>query len=321
MPRDHIAELLSRRERAGKYRIRPSKYDLTGLKDTWQKQLKGIGPTDELILIRVVTILEMFLRHWIEALIDHGAPYVERASKLKVDIKYDFAIAQSLQGGSITLGQLIAHSLSLNRIDSFSSILKTLLDQDLFDAISNTRDPGRVRDEGDVVGPIINDVPWVRRKLARLFEVRHILVHELPRKKPHTVEEVVEFLEAATMFLDATDEELTFRLQGRYPLTQTEMTGAAREQHEAAMAELEALCKEVALQTLEIPGRPKPVTIDRVQLHWLTYKNAEAERQAEMYVGGTIRPTLYHLAAEALTRARISELREWLDRRAWKNRD
>ena len=60
MPRDHIAELLSRRERAGKYRIRPSKYDLTGLKDTWQKQLKGIGPTDELILIRVVTILEVF---------------------------------------------------------------------------------------------------------------------------------------------------------------------------------------------------------------------------------------------------------------------
>jgi hypothetical protein len=119
MPRDRIAELLSIRQRAGKYKRAPSKFDLERLKDTWHNQLKGIDPTDELIPIRIVTILEVFLRHWIEALIDHGAPYVERASKLKVDVKYDFAIAHSLQGGSVSLGQLIAHSLSLSRIESF----------------------------------------------------------------------------------------------------------------------------------------------------------------------------------------------------------
>ncbi len=82
MPRDRIAELLSIRQRAGKYKRAPSKFDLERLKDTWHNQLKGIDPTDELIPIRIVTILEVFLRHWIEALIDHGAPYVERASKL-----------------------------------------------------------------------------------------------------------------------------------------------------------------------------------------------------------------------------------------------
>src|ERR1700730_13809217 len=130
MPRDRIAELLSIRQRAGKYKRTPSKSDLDRLKDIWDKQLKGIDPTDELIPIRVVTILEVFLRHWVETLIDHGAPYVERASKLKVDLKYDFAIARSLQGGSVSLGQLIAHSLSLSRIDSFSAVLRTLLDQD-----------------------------------------------------------------------------------------------------------------------------------------------------------------------------------------------
>jgi hypothetical protein len=299
MPRDRVEELLSIRQRSGKYRRMPSKYDLERLKDIWQRQLKGIDPTDELILIRVVTIVEVFLQHWIEVLIDHGDPYVERASKLKVDIKYDFAIAQSLQGGSITLGQLIAHSLSLNRIDSFSSIFGKLLDQDLFDAISSTQDLWRVKREGDGVGPIITDMAWIRRTLSRLFEVRHILVHELPAEKPHTLEQVVEFIDAATMFVHATDEELTFRLQGRYPFTQAEITQAARDQHKAAMVELDALCKEVALLTPEMPSRPKPVTIDRVQLHWLCYKETEAARQAEMYLGGTIRPSLYHFAAEA----------------------
>jgi hypothetical protein len=43
------------------------------------------------------------------------------------------------------------------------------------------------------------------------------------------------------MFLDATDEELTFRLHGKYPITQAEMTRAAREQHVAVMIELEEL--------------------------------------------------------------------------------
>jgi hypothetical protein len=66
------------------------------------------------------------------------------------------------------------------------------------------------------------------------------------------------------------------------------------------MVELQALYKEVAVQTQtpEIPGRPKPITIDEVQRHWLAYNEAEAERQAEMYLGGTVRPSLYHFAAE-----------------------
>jgi hypothetical protein len=307
MARDRITELLSIKQRAGKYKRRPSKYDLEGLKRTWENKLKGVDPTDELILIRIVTILEVFLRLWIEALIDHGAPYVERAAKLRVDVKYDFAIAQSLQGGSVTLGELIAHSLSPNHIEFFSSVLGTLLDQDLFQAILNTRDPWRVRHEGDAVGPIISDMPWVRKRLARLFEVRHILVHEIPAKKPHASDEVAEFIDAATMFLHAIDMELTFRLEGRYPMTQTEMTRDAGARYKAAMDELETLCDEVALQT---PG------IHEVQRAWLPFKEAEAERQAERHLGGTIRPMLYFLASEAITRARISKLREWLEHRS-----
>jgi hypothetical protein len=38
----------------------PTKYDLERLKGIWQRQLKGIDPTDELVLIRIVTILAVF---------------------------------------------------------------------------------------------------------------------------------------------------------------------------------------------------------------------------------------------------------------------
>jgi Lysozyme inhibitor LprI len=305
MARDRIAELLLIRQRAGKYKRAPSTSDLDRLKDIWDKQLKGIDPTDELIPIRIVTILEVFIRHWVETLIDHGAPYVERVSKLKVDVKYDFAIVRSLQGGSVSLGQLIAHSLSVSRVDAFSAVLGTLLDQDLFDAISKTRDRWKAKHEGDAVGPIINDMPWVRRTLARLFEVRHILVHELPEKKPHRLNEIAEFLDAASLFLDATDEELWTRLGG-YPMSQAEMNSDAARRHKAAMYELEMLCKEIDLETPEIHD---------VQRAWLAFKEAEAERQTQRHLGGSIRPMIYSLAAEAITRNRIQELRDWLDNR------
>lgn len=68
---------------------------------------------DELIPARIVTLLEVFVRTWIEELIDKGAPYVERAASLKAEIKYDFAIARSLHGGLVAMGQLPAQIFML----------------------------------------------------------------------------------------------------------------------------------------------------------------------------------------------------------------
>lgn len=52
----------------------------------------------------------------------------------------------------------------------------------------------------------------MRRRLGRVFQVRHILVHELPKDKPYELTEIDEFLNAAAMFVEATDEELRTRL-------------------------------------------------------------------------------------------------------------
>jgi uncharacterized protein YecT (DUF1311 family) len=308
MARDRIAELLAIKQRAGKYKRIPSRSDLDRLKEVWDKQLKGIDPTDELIPIRIVTILEVFMRHWIETLVDYGAPYVERASKLKVDIKYDFAVAHSLQGGSVTLGQLIAHSISLSQVASFSTALGTLIDEEFFSAISKTRDRWRVKQEGDAAGPIISDLSRVRKTLARLFEVRHILVHELPEQKPHGVAEITEFLEVAASFIDAAHEELWTRLHGDYPLTQSEMNKEASGQYQAAMSELDSLCQQIADET-------NSDEIRNVQSAWLAFMEAEAERQTQRHLGGSIRPMIYCLVSEKIIRARIKELKDWLDNR------
>jgi uncharacterized protein YecT (DUF1311 family) len=312
--RDRIAELVSIKQRAGRFRRVPSVSDLTELEKVWDAQLKGISPSDELVPIRIVTILEVFARYWIEMLVDHGAPYVERAAKLRIDFKFDYAIATSLQGGAVTLGQLLAHNVGLNRIEAFANVFDILLEDDFFAALSKTRDRWEMKQKGEDAPPIIGDVGTIRRNLARLFEVRHILVHEFPNKKPHRVEEVKEFLTAAMAFVHAADEELSYTLHGNQPITQMEMNFAAAERSDAAKKELEKLCAEIERVS-------DSNTIRRVQERWQAFTDAEAAREAEGVGGGSMYPMVYSGAVEELTRARIEVLKDWLERESYLTSD
>jgi uncharacterized protein YecT (DUF1311 family) len=304
MPRNRVSELILIKQRAGKYKRVPSHHDINELKKIWETRLKGVSPSDELVPIRIVTMLEVFLRHWIETFIDHGAPYVERASKLGANIKYDFAIARSLQGGSVSLGQLIAHSVPLSRLDAVCAVFEVLLGGDLFGAIAKTRDRWKERLEPLTGGkPIIANVTRVRNTLGRLFDVRNIIVHEIPENKTHEGTDVSDFLDASAQFVHAAEEEFLFLLHGNTPMTQAEMNQDAANRHAQAMAELEALCKEIELNT-------SSTEIHGVQCAWLAFKEAEAERITQRQLGGSIRPMVYSMAAAEITTARIQQIKD-----------
>lgn len=308
MARDRISELLMIKQRAGKYKRVPSHADILSLKDIWEKHFKNIGPADELVPIRIVTMLEVFLRHWIEKLIDHGAPYVERASKLSQNLKYDFAIARSLQGGSVSLGQLIAHSISLSQLEPIASTFNALLDQDFFIALSKVRDRWAVELEGDAAVPIIRDISEVRKTLAKLFDARNILVHEMPKLPPHEVEDVAGFLDQSTEFVQAAEELFASLIYGQYPLTQMGMNADAAKQRESAVAELESVC-------VQIEGASGSDEIRNVQKLWSSFMEAEADRVTEWDLGGSIRPMIHSSTATSLIKDRIRQLTEWLDGR------
>src|SRR6516165_7732122 len=87
-----------------------SKTEIDRLDDAWKGSLKDQPVAAELVPARIVTVLEVFFRDWVEQLVDHGPPYLERAATLRLDLKFDFALASNLRGGTITLGQLVAHS-------------------------------------------------------------------------------------------------------------------------------------------------------------------------------------------------------------------
>jgi hypothetical protein len=256
--------------------------------------------------IRIVTLIEVFTRSSVALLIDHDSPFAERASKLDVNIKFDFSLVRSLQGREVTLGQLMAHGISVQRIENMASVFSTLLGRDLFELISKVARQWEFEQEGDAAKPIITDLAETRKTLSRLFELRHVLVHEFPHSVPYTHDDIEQFLNASIDFMDATEEMLQTTLYGREPTHQRGRN---------AKAELEAklVLQELAEVVQEIAKISKTKRIFRVQRKWEAFKHAEAERQSAIW-GRRARmgPLIYHYAVKRLAKERVRELREWL---------
>jgi len=67
-----------------------------------------------------------------------------------------------------------------------------------------------------------------------------------------------------------------------------------------------ALCQQIAVEE-------ESTTINAVQNVWKEFAKAEAQRQADVVRGGSMEPMVYNGAMEALTRARIDDLRRWIE--------
>jgi uncharacterized protein YecT (DUF1311 family) len=142
--------------------------------------------------------------------------------------------------------------------------------------------------------------------LSRLFDIRHVLVHEFPEKLPLQIEEVDNMISTTAVFMDAADEGLTQLVYGRYPRNQVEMNQAARD--ESAIVE-----KALTKLTNEVEEVTKSDTIVKVQEAWRAFAEAEAHRHAEGWTGGTGYPLMYFTALEVITSARLRQLQLWLD--------
>ena len=196
--------------------------------------------------------------------------------------------------------------MSISSLEAITDVLGTLLEEKLFVSISTVHDRWSVEVEGKADQPIIVDIERLKRTLFRLFEVRHILVHEMPQTSPHTVDDVDDFLRSATLFVQAADEMLNTRLHGKYPLNQREMNRDAAARLDAATDELTALCQLIASEY-------GSTTIFDVQSVWEVFRDAEAKRQSEVFLGGSMQPMIHSLAAERLTRMWIEELQSWME--------
>lgn len=289
-------------------------YALHLLKRQWEKSRHSADCQPDFYVIRTVTLLEVFTRWQIAALIDHGSQYTERAVELSKHFKMDFGLVRGIQGRAITLGDIVAHSIPLNSFEQILGYLGTLLGKPARPLLSSAVDRWAVEIKKAPAEPIIRDFSSLASRLTRLFEVRHILCHEWPRKPAYDREEIGDFLDTAHRFAKAVEEVLLLEKFGLVPLTQTEINIQAEKHLSKAEDEMNRLLSDIRSQ---VSGKENwRVSIDDVQQKWQCYRDAQCDFDTHLYLEGTIRPLFWSKEAERLTRLRIAELQSWLEARA-----
>jgi hypothetical protein len=86
------------------------------------------------------------------------------------------------QGRAITLGDILAHNVPVNSFGQTVGYFETLLGKPLRPLLEAAADRWDTEVMKKSTGPIISDYDALARCLTRLFDVRHILCHEAPRK-------------------------------------------------------------------------------------------------------------------------------------------
>jgi uncharacterized protein YecT (DUF1311 family) len=323
--RDRTGEIAEVKER-NPYGERFGSFSLNDLKSQWLRTRTDHSVTPDFYVIKAVTLLEVFTRTNIAELVDHGVEYANRAIEFAKNLKLDFALVQSIQGRVVTLGDVVAHSVSVNSFGQMLGYFEILLDKKpLRPVLTSAVDRWATRIEQRPAEPIISDFDSLARHLSTLFEIRHILCHEIPKKPVYSVNDIDDFLSESIRFTKALEEVLTFERFGLVPLTQTEMNVAAGEHRRKKETELDELLSEIreivkptaAASSPSIRGsdaRSWRDCLDEAQEKWLAYRNAHCDFDAYLSRGGTIYPTLWAGEASRLTEVRVAELRAWLKR-------
>ncbi len=141
MPRDRIAEITKVRERAVLADSMLPIVALVDLEAVWNRNEIDAAEFHVPVqtwaifsVMRCVTFLEVFVRGWTATLIDRGAPYAENAAKLDAakKAKFDFALSRAIQGKQLSIGEIIAHEISVNCLSDIVGVFTTLAGNDLF---------------------------------------------------------------------------------------------------------------------------------------------------------------------------------------------
>jgi uncharacterized protein YecT (DUF1311 family) len=257
--------------------------------------------------VALIACVEGYFRIAIKELIDAGEPYLSNAEKPASSMKIDFSIVRAVHGKSVTVGELVAHGIPLSRLDHVEAALSNLLGISFLRALRSTVDRWAHEVKGNAAVPILTEPDQVFADVAKTFELRHIICHEMASAYEIEYDEVARCFESCVKFLRASDELISETMQPGAPLTQSEMNIAAGKSLADAR---QSMAQAVSDLRARLTGDDLAAFED-AQENWEKYCTAWAEFDAMEVKGGTMWPTVRAGSEEALVRQRISELRSY----------
>ena len=309
---EQISEIL---ERGRDLRLVESSMD--SLFSAWKKANENGIPMSDYVVIRLVTLMETQTRQTIREMIDHGDPYRTNGTRIIKKWSQETLIDSmfAIKDDRITFGAFVAHGISVNTVEEILSNLEAVFG-DVFKselAASTTRWTEDV--EGNVeLKPFIEDLGKTVERIKKLLMVRHIVVHEIPKKRPYSEEEIPEFVSHVKQFAMALEWLVVAKRLGTTPRTQSMMNRAASQRATETQKKLD----ELRGGTKEKFGDPKTEE-EGIEFHWDRFVDLSAKLAAgylECRGGhGSMAPMLYAREKDRLTKIRIKEVERVLE---WK---
>lgn len=259
--------------------------------------------------VALVACLEGFFRLAIKEIIDTGTPFLENAVKLLSNIKFDYEVIKALHGKQITIGEFVSHQLPISSLSHIQTHLSAVLSKDFLGSLRGVSDRVAHEIHGKPETPILTDPDSTYANVARTFELRHIICHELATNFEISRDEIEVCFYSTTLFLKAAEEFISETLYPGAPLTQTDMNIATGNELNALLEKIEEMEKEI-LSLLE-KDRREDFTL--ASAAWRAYMGKWATFGANAYKGGTIWPTIYAGSAATLAKDRIAQLTEYLE--------
>jgi hypothetical protein len=258
--------------------------------------------------VALIACVEGYFRMAIKDLIDAGDPFLTNAEKPASSLRLDFSVLRAVHGKTVTVGELVAHGVALSRLEHIESALTSLLGCGFLQSLRITTDRWAREVRGEPPEPILSNPDEVFAGVARTFELRHIICHEIASAYEIEADEVARCLESCVAFLRAADELISETLHPGAPLTQTDMNIAAGKS-------LSEKRKDLTEAVTTIRKRLDPVELiafDESQAKWEAYCEAWVSFVAgEQANSGSMWPMIYAGEAEAVVMRRLNEVRSW----------
>jgi hypothetical protein len=281
---------------------------LFALEHAFKVHDKSQGELTRYFPVALIACVEGYFRMAIKDLIDAGEPFLTNAERPASSLKLDFSLLRAVHGKTITVGELVAHSLSLSRLDHIESALSSLLGASFLHALRTTTDRWAHEVLGQPSAPILSKPDEVFANVTRTFELRHIICHEIASAYEIEPDEVARCLESCVAFLKAADEFISETIQPGAPLTQTDMNIAAGE----SLDEKRKRLAEIVATTRRRLDAEELIAFDESQTKWEAYCDAWVKFVAgESANSGTIWPLIYAGEAEAVVSRRLDEVKSW----------
>jgi len=301
-----IAEVRQRRRFGSAMSELPMR--LYALEHAFEEHDKSQSELTRYFPVALIACVEGYFRMAIKELVDAGDPYLRNAEKPASSLKLDFSIVRAVHGKAITVGELVAHGVPLSRLDHIESALTSLIGTGFLEALRSTTNRWAHEVQGKPATPILSEPDQVFSDVARTFELRHIICHEIASAYEIETDEVARCFQSCMAFLRAADEFVSETIHPGVPLTQTDMNAAAWR----SLAESRVRLEEAVAGVRQRLDAPELAVFNDSQEKWQIYSDAWVAFVAgERAKSGTTWPVVAAGAGEATVQRRLLEVASW----------